>query len=172
MGREWRFPFWAHALKFWHCMDFSRYRFLSTLGNKTGHLFLPKEGGHLFLSFNSCNSQRLLFSFYQCWIWPWSKMCLHNTSWSQIAESFCLFYFALYLESIFEVTTCTQQEPWNFRVISLEWNPHTFGLRVYSYTCSSLCFFYPSCWKSGKGHLQGDLMGRRAPSLPQTRKMI
>lgn len=59
-------------------------------------------------------------SFYQCWIWSWSKICLCKTSWSQIAGSFCLFYFALYLESIFEVTTFTQQEPWNFRVISPE----------------------------------------------------
>lgn len=48
-------------------------------------------------------------SLHQCWIWPWSKMRLCSTSWSQVSGSFCLFYFALYLESIFEVTTFIQQ---------------------------------------------------------------
>lgn len=49
-------------------------------------------------------------------------------------------------------------------------HPHTFGLRLYSYLHASLCFLYPSCWKSGKGHLQGNLMGRRVPSLPRQGK--
>lgn len=164
MGREWRLPFWAHALEFWHCMDFSR--FSSVLGNKTGASSCQRKVGICPSALITAIARGCCSSFCQCWIWPWSKMCLCNTSWSQITGSFCLFYFALYLESIFEVTTCTQQEPWNFRVISPEWNPHTFGLKVYSYTCSSLCFFYPSCWewkRSLAGGFDGEKDTKPAP---------
>lgn len=91
LGREWRFPFWAHALKFWHCMDLSRYSFSSILGNKTNTSSCQRKVGICPSALITAIARGCCSSFYQCWIWPWSKMCLCNPSWSQIAGSFSFF---------------------------------------------------------------------------------
>lgn len=72
-------------------MDLSRYSFSSILGNKTNTSSCQRKVGICPSALITAIARGCCSSFYQCWIWPWSKMCLCNPSWSQIAGSFSFF---------------------------------------------------------------------------------